>query len=267
MNTRRRPRQPHDDNPVRTPEQLYRCLMEEFHRTDISPTVRNGTRLARVLDGTHVAGFPRWPSPAAPNWLDTIEERMPPALTRSERWLDAAARCAASGPDQAESQMDVLDRWIWTTVAPALQGRAEERGHGDHWQRFTETRGQSQLPAGGLRWSRLIARLTIFRQCMDTEASGPLPPDVRHYLASSHTDRAGSAGEHAAAAASHAVSIIGPFTQIEVGHDNHGAARRGMSPSARVGTTADNLAARAWNSIRAVETLEEMAAARPWPED
>ena len=146
MNTRRRPRQPQEDNPIRTPEQLYRCIMEEFHRTDISPTVRNGTRLTRVLDGTRVDGFPRWPSPAAPNWLDTIEERMPPVLTRSGRWLDAAARCAASGPDQAETQMDVLDHWIWTTVAPALQGRAEEQGHGDHWQRFTETRVRASSP-------------------------------------------------------------------------------------------------------------------------
>ena len=102
---------------------------------------------------------------------------------------------------------------------------------------------------------------------MDTEASGPLPPDVRHYLASSHADRAGSAGQHAAAAACHAVTIIGHFTQIEVGHDNHGGARRGMSPSARVGTTADNLAAATWSSIRVVETLNELAAARPWPQE
>jgi len=69
-----------------------------------------------------------------------LQDSIPADMRNSDRYKAWLPTAAGTGRDHEQERLDVLMDWMWRTVLPQLQGRADDKGFGKEWRRMCEER-------------------------------------------------------------------------------------------------------------------------------
>lgn len=108
-----------------------------------------------VLTGRVTDDRPECMSAVIHKWVILMQDAMPKALRNSPAWKGALLVAPGTGTDpanEAERLALILD-WMWGTVLPQVQAKADENGFGRQWRTMCESR-TAQAAARAARAAR-----------------------------------------------------------------------------------------------------------------
>lgn len=72
--------------------------------------------------------------------LPSLQQGMPLPLFNSVRWGELASAARAISPSHDDKLLPIILHWMWDTVLPLLQNRAEALGFGTEWKEMCQNR-------------------------------------------------------------------------------------------------------------------------------
>src|SRR5713226_7803997 len=86
-----------------------------------------------AINGRLTDDIPECMSLVIGRWIIRIQDLMPSDIRNSEEWKDLLPLAAGSGRKKESERLELLKTWIFGTVLPVLQSRADQRGFGEEW--------------------------------------------------------------------------------------------------------------------------------------
>ena len=73
-------------------------------------------------------------------WIIDVQDVMPAVVRNSARWRRLLPQAAGTGRDHEKERLNVILDWMWDTVLPLAQSRADEHGLGSEWRKMSVER-------------------------------------------------------------------------------------------------------------------------------
>jgi len=133
----------------------------------------------------------------------TLQDDMPSHMRNSDRYKAWLPTAAGTGRDHEQERLDVLMDWMWRTVLPQLQGRADDEGFGKEWRRMCEERTE-----GAAETARSAARAVRAADAADAADAAAYVAAYAAYAFGYAAVRAADAADAAVRAADAAYAVV-----------------------------------------------------------
>ena len=93
-----------------------------------------------AISGELLDEIPACMSRVVGRWIIEIQDAMPTEMRNSEEWKELLPMAAGTGRDYEDDRSYIILEWMWDTVVPLFQSKADELGFGDEWHKMCTER-------------------------------------------------------------------------------------------------------------------------------